>query len=97
MNLLILTSCCGYLKRAYKKVILIFRTSFQIATEDIIAPVPTRDKTKADVETIINWSFPIMLEIIVRVNVIEIAVIAIMILDLIPSLMDLITSPTGQR
>ncbi|HII36541.1 MAG TPA: hypothetical protein HA319_05925, partial [Nitrosopumilaceae archaeon] len=55
------------------------------------------DKTKADVETIINWSFPIMLEIIVRVNVIEIAVIVIMILDLLPSLMYLVASPTGQR
>src|SRR5574341_2662530 len=97
MNLSILTSCCGYLSESYKNVIFIFCNIFQIAHDENIAPVPKRDKTKADVEIISNCTFPITIEINVNTNETEIIITAILILDLVISLMDLVTSPAGQR
>src|SRR5574341_1264732 len=81
MNLSILTSCCGYLSESYKNVIFIFCNIFQIAHDEIIS----------------NCTFPITIEINVNTNETEIIITAILILDLVISLMDLVTSPAGQR
>ncbi|MGQ0638574.1 MAG: hypothetical protein ACT4N1_04395, partial [Nitrososphaerota archaeon] len=62
-NLLILTSCSGYLKRAYKNVIFTLCSVFTINHAESIAPIPTSNKTVDDVVIIINWTFPVRIEI----------------------------------